>query len=142
MESKLLDLLEDGKKRFQQLIQLAEEKKAAIVENKRELIAELSQKELELAEALEGWELAREELAAGKTLRELAESAQGGEKLHKLREELVELTEKLASLNQQNAQLLRTSLAYTEYALSLLQTESQTYGQQERSKPSVLDRTV
>jgi flagellar biosynthesis/type III secretory pathway chaperone len=141
----LLAILENGKEMLERLIQLAEEKRSALVDNRREDVAKLSQSELELTSALQDWEQARLQCAERRTLAELALAAEGSsrQRLLKMREELIFLTQKLANLNQQNADLLKHALAYTEYALSLIQPDNQTYGQQQdQGKLSFLDRKV
>lgn len=144
MEVNLLSVLEDGKAQLEQLVQLAEQKQKAIVENKREAISQLSQKELELTGSLQNWEKERLLCCGQLTLKQLAleEDSQTQLQLLNLREELVFLTQKLASLNQQNTELLKHALAYTEYCLSLFQTDSQTYGQRGEGNLTFLDRKI
>lgn len=144
MEINLLAVLEEGKVQLEKLVQLAEEKQRAIVENKREEVAALSKKELELTGALQNWEKERLKTTGKLTLKELSATTDDATrlKLSNLGEELVFLTQKLASLNQQNAELLKHALAYTEYCLSLFQPDSQTYGQKGEGKLTVLDRKV
>lgn len=143
MEAYLQQTLLAGKEMLELLVELAEQKQEAIIENDREVIAELSQKELELTESLQDWEKERRQRMGTASLSELIEKADAKQKLKLdvLGEELVFLTEKLATLNMQNADLLRHALAYTEYCLSLFQTESATYGQKKEDL-TFLDRKI
>ena len=144
MEVDLLSILEDGKKQLELLVQLAGEKQQAIVENKRDAVAELSQRELELTDSLQNWEQARLEKTGQAKLAQLAQRLDPPSRLKvtNLGQEIIFLTEQLTALNAQNAELLKHALAYTEYCLSLFQADSQTYGQKNEGKLTFLDRKI
>ena len=113
MEDNLLSILEDGKQKLELLVKLAEEKQQAIVENRRDAVAKLSEQELELTESLQAGNKTGCKMGQIK-LKDSSEADDATGLSCKFERGACLLTEKLTTLNK-NAELLKHALAYTEY---------------------------
>jgi len=132
LKKDLLNILKEEKALYQKLFEIAEEKNEAlvnndtdklmeIVENDREVIADIEAKDKErndkIQEIKDEFEIELEKNSYSSLIEKLPEG--WGEDLNPIREELIELTDEFHNLNEQNQKLL-------EQAIDLNQTSFET----------------
>ena len=147
----LLNILKEEKNLYQKLFEIAEEKNEAlvnneidklieIVENDREVIADIEAKDQErndkIQEIKTEFEIKLEKDSYSNLIEKLPED--WGEALNPIREELIELTDEFHSLNEQNQKLLEQALELNqisfETVMQNIKDEDTTYSNTAKNK--------
>ena len=133
LKEDLLKILKEEKELYQELFEIAEEKNEALVnndtdqlletvENDREVIADIETKDKErndkINEIKTEFELELEKDSYSNLIKELPKN--WGADLNPIREELIELTDKFHSLNEQNQKLLEQALELNQISFDTI----------------------
>ncbi|PUU87744.1 flagellar protein FlgN [Halanaerobium sp.] len=133
LKNELLSILEEEKALYQKLFEIAEAKNEAlvnndtdrlmeIVENDREVIADIEKKDKErndkIQEIKAEFEIELEKDSYSNLIEKLSQG--WGEKLNPIREELIELTDDFHSLNEQNQKLLEQAIELNQISFETI----------------------
>jgi len=163
LKNKLLELLKDEKELYQELFEIAEAKNEALVENDTEALSETLKRDQKVIEKIEAKEKERKEIITA--IKEKFElklendkysdfikklPADWGADLNSIREELIELTDKFYSLNDQNQELLTQALELNTFSIesilnSIKDNEKNTYSKdakENKGQPRLLNKQV
>ncbi|RAK08588.1 FlgN protein [Halanaerobium saccharolyticum] len=148
LKKDLLNILKEEKALYQKLFEIAEEKNEAlvnndtdklmeIVENDREVIADIEAKDKErndkIQEIKDEFEIELEKNSYSSLIEKLPEG--WGEDLNPIREELIDLTDDFHNLNEQNQKLL-------EQAIDLNQTSFETIVKSIKDQDTTYSKTA
>ncbi|MGM0500580.1 MAG: flagellar export chaperone FlgN [Bacillota bacterium] len=163
LKNNLLELLKTEKKLYQELFEIAEAKNEALLESDAEALSETLKRDQKVIEKIEAKEEERKEIIA-----EIKEEfdlklehdkysdfikklpADWGADLNNIREELIELTDKFYSLNDQNQELLTQALELNTFSIesilnSIKDNEKNTYSKdakENKGQPRLLNKQV
>jgi len=157
LKNKLLNILNEEKGLYLKLLEIAEEKNEALVENNTEKLLKTVEKDKELISRIEIKEEERDEAVSqiiehfniddkDKSYSELVKSLpeDWGKELDPLREELVEITDKFQTVNLENHSLLKQALEFNQLSidtiLNSIQDEDITYSKDKIKQPKLLNR--
>ncbi|TDO95218.1 FlgN protein [Halanaerobium saccharolyticum] len=133
LKKDLVSILKEEKALYQKLFEIAEEKNEAlvnndtdrlmeIVENDREVIADIETKDKErndkIQEIKEEFEIELEKDSYSSLIEKLPEG--WGEDLNPIREELIELTDESHELNEQNQKLLEQAIELNQISFETI----------------------
>jgi len=157
LKNKLLNILNEEKGLYLKLLEIAEEKNEALVENNTEKLLKTVEKDKELISRIEIKEEERDEAVSqiiehfniddkDKSYSELVKSLpeDWGKELDPLREELIEITDKFQTVNLENHSLLKQALEFNQLSidtiLNSIQDEDITYSKDKIKQPKLLNR--
>lgn len=160
LKEELLNILKEEKELYQELFEIAERKNEALVnndteklletvENDREVIAEIEKKEKlrsdKINEIKAEFKLELAKDSYSNLIKELP--ADWGEELNPIREELIELTDKFHSLNEQNQKLLEQALELNQISFETImqniKEQDTTYSKQDvkkKEQPRIINK--
>ncbi|MGM0603916.1 MAG: flagellar protein FlgN [Bacillota bacterium] len=157
LKDRLLNILNEEKILYLELLKIAEEKHEALVENDTEKLLETVEKDKDIIGKIEAEEEKRNETVSeiiehfkiddeNKSYSELVKSLPEDwkEVLDPLRKELIEITDKFQKINLENHSLLKQALEFNQLSidtiLNSIQDEDITYSKDKIKQPKLLNR--